>query len=229
MKEGRLICLSPAANGECDNPAMNLGSMPGRPLAAVSTAASSIIPFLHAAPSFGRDRQVNGVVGEMCTSKGCAVVVTKCPDVFRMSNAHRITRPARNFCSVFLPCPLPRVQAPYKVELILRCTPSVVPGGDSCVLRLCRVGYAMCCSRRWRPYRMPRALTAVLCLLQLVGRLPGGTQHPARTILVPISKHFVKHIAAVPDAGTVSRPVRVLLPASFGLHRPRPCGAGRLG
>jgi hypothetical protein len=76
---------------------------------------------------------------------------------------------------------------------------------------------------------MPRALTAVLCLLQLVGRLPGGAQRPARTILVPISKHFVKHIAAVPDAGTVSRPARVLLPASFGLHRPCPCGAGRLG
>ena len=184
---------------------MNLGSMPGRPLAAVSTAASSIILFLHAAPSFGRDRQANGVVGEMCTSKGCAVVVTKCPDVFRMCNAHRITRPARNFCSVFLPCPLPRVQAPYKVELILRCTPSVVPGGDSCVLRLCRV--RLCHVLFQKVEALPHAPHLNSGVMpSSAGRSSRQVvrNHPARTILVPISKHFVKHIAAVPDAGTVS-------------------------
>jgi hypothetical protein len=47
----RPTCLSMAVDGECDAPAMNPGSMPRRPLVAVSTAARSIILlFLHARP-----------------------------------------------------------------------------------------------------------------------------------------------------------------------------------
>jgi hypothetical protein len=132
------------------------------------------------------------------TSKGYAVAVTTLARiVFRMSNAHRITRPSRVFSAR---CPLPRVQAPHKV-LILRCTSKLVPGGDSLVLRLSRV--RLCELVEACPHA-PRLNSRVMP--SSAGRSCG---RPGRkTILVPISKHLVKHIAAVLDAGTVSRPAR---------------------
>jgi hypothetical protein len=82
----------------------------------------------------------------------------------------------------------------------------LVPGCDSLSSVVSCPGYAM----RWRPCRMPRALAAALCLLQLAGR-------PARTILVPISKQFVKHIA---------RCARCRYGFTTCPPPPCPCGAG---
>jgi hypothetical protein len=55
-----------------------------------------------------------------------------------------------------------------------------------------------------------------------------GRSAPAKAILVPISKHFVKHIDIVPAAGTVSRPAclqPLLAPSSLSVWGRRAGGA----